>query len=201
MAHRYVFFPEFPKIPVLYVRRDSIYKNLPGFDPYDDLRDARTFDGNLPVIAHPPCATWARLRSFAKQDTHDLGIHALDMIHRNGGVLEHPAGSTLFDLCDRSRGFIISVNQAWFDHPAIKRTWLYICGAKLCDIPPFPLSFDTPTKRIESMSISMREHTPEKFAYWLRAVAISCQVSQAAIPPSEAMGHDSGAVLAPSPIS
>lgn len=177
------------KVPVLFVREDSIYKKLPGFDPFDRIRDARTYTGDQPVIAHPPCATWGRLRKLSKQKTHDLGIFAVDLVHRVGGVIEHPAGSKLFELCDMSIGFILSVNQSWFGHPASKRTWLYIAHADLCRIPPHPLSFDLVTKKVDRMSVRMREHTPKAFALYLREIAlVSGPVPQEAVPPSEAMG-------------
>lgn len=53
-------------VAVLFARADSIYKGLPGVDVYDADRDARTFPGGCPVVAHPPCRAWAvsgRLRS------------------------------------------------------------------------------------------------------------------------------------------
>ena len=37
----------------------SIYKTMPGVDAYDRLRDALTFSGGMPVIAHPPCRAWS----------------------------------------------------------------------------------------------------------------------------------------------
>jgi len=42
-------------VAVLFARADSIYKSLPDCDVYDIERDARTYDGPWPVVAHPPC--------------------------------------------------------------------------------------------------------------------------------------------------
>lgn len=48
-------------LAVLFVRDQSIYKAM-GLDCYDRRRDARTFAGAGPVIAHPPCRTWFKSR-------------------------------------------------------------------------------------------------------------------------------------------
>lgn len=83
---------------VLFVERNSIYKTFPGLDCYDEDRDARTFPGGMPVIAHPPCRLWGRLRSFstAPESEKDLARFAVAMVRQWGGVLEHPAHSTLW---------------------------------------------------------------------------------------------------------
>lgn len=52
-------------VAVLFARQDSTYKALSGVDVYDIDRDARTFQGGMPVVAHPPCRAWGRLRAFA----------------------------------------------------------------------------------------------------------------------------------------
>lgn len=48
-------------VAVLFARRDSIYKLMPWANVYDDQRDALTWPGGTPVIAHPPCREWGRL--------------------------------------------------------------------------------------------------------------------------------------------
>ena len=45
-----------PVVAVLFARRDSVYKTLPGTDVYDADRDARTYDGDGPSLCHPPPA-------------------------------------------------------------------------------------------------------------------------------------------------
>ena len=40
-------------VAVLFAREDSHYKTLPQCDVYDMARDARTYDGPHPVVAHP----------------------------------------------------------------------------------------------------------------------------------------------------
>jgi len=41
-------------ISVLYVRTNSIYKNLV-YDTWDINRDADKYEGNNVLISHPPC--------------------------------------------------------------------------------------------------------------------------------------------------
>ena len=87
-------------VAVLFARSDSIYKALPGCDVYDIERDARRWPGGAPVVAHPPCRAWGRLRAFAKprHDEKDLARWAVAQV-RNGAAcwntLSHqPCGRT-----------------------------------------------------------------------------------------------------------
>jgi hypothetical protein len=86
------------KVAVLFARQDSSYKRIPGCDVYDLERDARNYDGPLPVVAHPPCRAWGRLRRFAnpRPDERNLARLAVALVREFGGVLEHPAGSLLW---------------------------------------------------------------------------------------------------------
>lgn len=180
-------------VAVLFARRDSIYKTFTGLDVYDMDRDARTFKGGAPVVAHPPCRAWGRLRGLAKprHDEKDLARFAVDVIRRNGGVLEHPATSTLWAdkglpkprCCDEFGGFTLDVEQLWWGHQAVKKTWLYIVGADMRQVQAsIPFRMDYPThvvatsarSRISGMkelSKAKREHTPPAFAEWLVWVA------------------------------
>jgi len=90
-------------VAVLFADRDSIYKTLPGVDVYDVDRDARTFPGGMPVVAHPPCRLWGNVwanhpNPLQKPDPQekDLALFAVDAVRRCGGVLEHPASSRLW---------------------------------------------------------------------------------------------------------
>ena len=91
-------------VAVLFARSDSVYKTLPGCDVYDMERDARIYDGPHPVVAHPPCRAWGRLRVFAspRPDERNLARLAVAMVREFGGVLEHPAGSTLWAAQSRA---------------------------------------------------------------------------------------------------
>ena len=46
-------------IAILFARKDSVYKAMPGLDVYDFERDALTWPGGAPLIAHPPCTDLA----------------------------------------------------------------------------------------------------------------------------------------------
>lgn len=138
-------------VAVLFARHDSIYKTLAGRDVYDEGRDALTWPGGSPVVAHPPCRLFGRLRHFAKSPDPEaekaLALWAVDMVRRWGGVLEHPASSKLWEAAglpklgkrDEWGGWTLPVLQMWWGHRAEKRTWLYIVGCEPRDIPEMPL--------------------------------------------------------------
>lgn len=181
------------KVAVLFAREDSVYKSLPECDVYDIRRDARTYAGGLPVVAHPPCQAWASLRFHAKPrpDEKDLAHFAIAAIRKNGGVLEHPQKSTLWPVAglpepgtrDKYGGFTLVVNQHWWGHRAQKATRLYIVGVEPRNIPAYPIRIDEPTHTVGLWSgrnkatcrpsIAKREYesTPVEFAKWLVEVA------------------------------
>ena len=45
----------------LFVRKDSAYKKRDSWQVYDFERDAKTYNLNLPIVAHPPCRAWGQL--------------------------------------------------------------------------------------------------------------------------------------------
>lgn len=170
---------------VLCARRDSVYKSIADLDVYDVDRDARTFAGNQSVIAHPPCRTWGRLRAFAKPapGERELARFCVNQVRENGGVLEHPAGSLLWDdqcmskthRLDDYGGWTLGISQSWFGHKAEKLTWLYVVGVSPADIPEIPFSLAYATHVIEtrkkfgrlpSVTKSEREHTPLPLAFF-----------------------------------
>lgn len=177
------------KVVVLFVQSNSVYKKL-GCDAYDIKRNAMLYNGNQALIAHPPCRLWSRLRACSTAPVEEklCAIHALNLIRRNGGVLEHPNGSSLWKEMgiskstspDQFGGFTISVNQSWFGHKARKSTLLYIVGCTYAQLPTMPLNFDaithsvTTTKRDRKLKVGrkecskhMRDATPLLFANWL----------------------------------
>jgi len=186
-------------VSVLFVREDSIYKTLAGCDCYDVKRDARSFDGLGPVIAHPPCRTWGNLRTMATSapaDEKELAPWAIAQVRHCGGVLEHPAGSKLFNYCgcgtiaepDEWGGWRLLVDQYHWGHRASKPTRLYIVGCSYASLPPIPHRIGIPTHCItQGHGVRIghtkfkprvpqweRETTPKAFAEWLVAVARSC---------------------------
>lgn len=168
-------------VAVLFARSDSVYKRFELADVWDIDRDARGYLGNFPVVAHPPCRAWGRLRHLAKsrQDERDLAIFSVDAVRKFGGVLEHPAGSSLWKSenlplpgqRDRFGGFTLPILQSWFGHPAPKNTWLYICGVQPSKIPAFPMVLGLPPGRVELMGKAAREKTPFELAEWLLDLA------------------------------
>lgn len=182
------------KVAVLYARTDSHYKALPMVDVWDADRDARKWPGGAPVVAHPPCRAWGRLRQFAKprDGEKELALHAVDQVRKFGGVLEHPASSSLFDylalpkpgrIPDEFGGWSIEVEQFHWGHRAEKKTWLYIVGITPDELPEIPRRDGRPTHcvrptksypRLPSITKSEREHTPPAFAAWLVEAARRC---------------------------
>lgn len=183
-------------VAVLFARCDSVYKTLPGCDVYDIDRDARTFQGGMPVVAHPPCRMWGRLRQFAKgrPDEKQLGVWAVEQVRTCGGVLEHPSESSLFNHCrmphpnefpDEYGGWTIEVEQFHWGHRAEKATWLYIVGCPPSSLPEIPRRPGRPTHcvrptksypRLPSITKSEREHTPPPLAEWLVELARRCAI-------------------------
>lgn len=186
--------PAVRQVTALFVRADSIYKTMPGVDAWDIERDASNWPGMQPVVAHPPCRLWGQLRQFAKAADpiaeRLLAINAVRAVRSFGGVLEHPARSTLWSHCalpvpgrapDAHSGYSIEVRQCDWGHKAEKRTWLYIVGCHVDDLPPFPPSAEpaglvkprrgVPRDGRKIISKPDRERTPEAFAAWLVELA------------------------------
>jgi len=55
-----VFLTASPRVAALFVQSSGVYAAMPDVDPWPEERDARTYTGTLPVVAHPPCASWGR---------------------------------------------------------------------------------------------------------------------------------------------
>lgn len=181
-------------VSVLFVQVNSIYKKL-NVDCWDEVRDARLYNGNNPIIAHPPCRSWSKLSHFSKHPPEEPGLahFAISLIRKNGGVLEHPKGSRLFPAflplpgsIDSFGGFTISIDQFWFGHKAKKNTFIYICGTTLNSLPALPLRFDAIEHVINSSSHKKycntkevtkheRSATPLNLALWLIEVALLCK--------------------------
>ena len=133
-------------IAALFVRADGPYAWRPDVDLWPEDRDARTYPGPWPVVAHPPCQRWGRYwfgspsspKRFKMGDDGGCFASALASVRRWGGVLEHPEGSHAWPhhgLCappevgwgsaDWVGGWTCSVEQGHFGHGARKVTWLY----------------------------------------------------------------------------
>jgi hypothetical protein len=186
-------------VAVLCARIDSIYKTMPTCDVYDEARDARTFAGGLPVIAHPPCRLWGRLYKLARSENPEaeraFGVWCAGQVRTNGGVLEHPAHSKLWKAAglpkpgerDEFGGWTLAIPQFWFGHKAEKNTWFYIVGIDPSSIPPITLKLGEPTHVVSStiqrrgepgyrpsLKKKAREATPPAMAQWLVDLASMC---------------------------
>jgi hypothetical protein len=188
-------------VAVLFARKDSVYKTLPGCDVWDIDRDARNWPGGSPIVAHPPCRAWGRLAHMAKPrpDEKDLARFAVAMIRQYGGVLEHPSASRLWQdqqlgmigTPDAFGGWTLPVHQHWFGHLAEKSTLLYIVGVSPVEVPAIPLALGEATHVVSTSGRRVdgtrsyrrpeipkadREHTPIELAKWLVELARRCRV-------------------------
>ncbi len=138
------------QVAALYVEPDGAYIGLPGVDPWDEARDARTYAGPHPVVAHPPCQRWGRFWHGSTRKPHQFKLgddggcfeSALRAVLTYGGVLEHPAHSRAWDVFGLrkpvagagwqrsdmghpSNGYSVCyVEQGHYGHMSRKPTWL-----------------------------------------------------------------------------
>jgi len=139
------------EVAALFIDPRGPYPGLLGADHcWDEPRDARTYPGPWPGVAHPPCARWCRFAKFVESQTDgrlavgdDGGTFAsaLASVRRWGGVLEHPAWSLAWAANgliappargwqrDIDGGWCCEVSQATYGHRARKLTWLYYVGS------------------------------------------------------------------------
>lgn len=167
-------------VAALCVAARSIYKRIEGVEAYDEKREARSFPGGMPVVAHPPCRAWSAHTAHQAKPMpgeKELGIWCADKLRAEGGVLEHPAHSRLFaaarlpqpGVTTRGDLWTMEVWQAWWDYPMKKTTWLCFCGINPGDVNlPFRLHPRGGDRRREQlMSRHQRSASTESFARWL----------------------------------
>ena len=189
------------ELVALYIDPRGPYPGLVA-ECYDAERDAKKYNGPLPVVAHPPCGPWGMLRHLSKYQDADCGPRAVEQVRAYGGVLEHPHGSKLYEHCglpkpgqppDAWGGFSVEVCQVDWGHVARKRTWLYVVGCRPTDLPPNPAPRE-PThwtsggrvhrpgrsdsglvpSGIKICSAEQRRRTPIAFAEFLLTIAEKC---------------------------
>ena len=137
-------------VAALFVQEGGCYYGVPGVDPWPERRDARLYDLDLPVVAHPPCQRWGRYWSggpsarVRRKLGDDAGCFssALASVRRVGGVLEHPEASHAYKTFGLAAppwrggwveagdgvGWTCCVAQGHYGHAARKATWLYAVG-------------------------------------------------------------------------
>lgn len=144
-------------------------------------RDARTYAGPHPIIAHPPCGPWGRMSAWAYATDRELALVAVRQLKEWGGVLEHPEGSSLWRaaLLDLQGGFTLKVDQCDWGHPCRKRSWIWVYGYP-ADLPlPSRPQPGAPTHSIRGalpeLPKNQRHLTPPAFAAWLIEIAAQCR--------------------------
>lgn len=192
-------------VAALFVQTGGHYFGLDGVEPWDEVRDARTYSGPHPVVAHPPCTRWCQLAYIVqKRYGHKVGddggcfASALASVRRWGGVLEHPAFSyawPAFGLPKPPRAgwqrttcgaWVAQVSQSAYGHRARKRTWLYYVGEQPIDMhwsepaPTAQVSFcknhgDSPLPRLSKKEAS---RTPIAFRDALLSLARGSRSAQ-----------------------
>lgn len=192
-------------IAALYIDPRGPYPQMADVSAWGVDRDARSYEGNDPVVAHPPCGPWGKLKQLYEGTEHDCGPRAVDQVRCCGGVLEHPADSALWTYvglprpgapADAFGGYTIEVCQVEWGHVARKRTWLYLVGVPRSAIEASPYPDRQPTHwasgsrtakcgpvppGIKVCSAQQRRRTPPEFAAYLVRLARSTQeMSQAA---------------------
>lgn len=142
-------------IAALYVQKNGCYYGLDDVDPWDIERDARTYAGPWPVVAHPPCERWSvlapmveKINGYKVGDDGGCFAAALHAVRTYGGVLEHPARSLAWKAFGLPRpmvtggwysgtcgGWSCEVMQWHYGHRAVKRTWLYAYTRDCIELP------------------------------------------------------------------
>ena len=182
-------------VAALFVETNGTYFGLPNVDPWDEPRDARTYAGPYPVVAHPPCERWHQLSAvnhkrwgYKINDDGGCFAAALAAVRAFGGILEHPAESRAFkfhQIPEPVAGnwqrtidgdWVTEVWQSAYGHRARKRTWLLYHG----DVPPPALEwrrrpgshqigfFD---RKLPQLPTSERAATPDEFRDLLISIA------------------------------
>jgi|HubBroStandDraft_2_1064218.scaffolds.fasta_scaffold58744_2 hypothetical protein len=176
------------QVAALYVHRDSIYKTMPGVECWDEDRDSYTYDHVMPVVAHPPCRLWGKLSHMSTADPIErlTGLHAIGVMMRCGGVIEHPASSRIWHWvkeCDDGKTWLTTIRLFDFAFPCEKPTTLAIRGCEPADWPDMPLRLEMITHRIGNgrsglIELSGKSHarsqTPQLMAEWMVNVARRC---------------------------
>lgn len=152
-------------LAALFVCSGSPYPAL-GLDCYDLVRDARTYEGSGRVICHPPCRAWGRYKAVAKprEGEKALAVWAMELVRRNGGILEHPLSSSLWRHLQPG-DCTVTIRQADFGHRSEKLTRLLFAG--LGPMPALPPANLGPYVEVERLCRQERERTPPALAEWL----------------------------------
>jgi hypothetical protein len=148
-------------VAALYVDPQGVYSGQSGVECWGEVKDARTYGGPHPVVAHPPCQRWGRFWHGSPRKPHQFKLGddggcfaaAITALLQFGGVLEHPADShawAAYMLRAPKRGagwqpgadflpgtdvWTCYVEQGHYGHASRKGTWLVTCGIRRADLP------------------------------------------------------------------
>lgn len=186
------------RVVALYIDPRGPYPELIGnANCWDETRDALTYEGEQPIVAHPDCGPWGALWRRYKGGNHRHAPRAVEQVRRTGGVIEHPAHSMLWRHqglplpgkgTDRFGGWTEEVEQCHWGHVAKKPTWLYcvrvdraLASARPAEREPThwvtePF-WNKGRDRRPVCSAEQRRRTPVWFAAWLVALAESVEES------------------------
>lgn len=182
-----------PTVSVLCVGRSSVYRQFPQVETFNKVRDVWTCQSRRPILAHPPCRFWSRWNSRAaatpEQMINELliGMECVRLCRQNGGVLEQPAHSRLWECArlpdPRTPGrkhytWSIEIDQAEYGHACSKPTWLLLCGIRPDQVTWQGFQLANPRRRtLAQLTPGQRSATPPRLAMWL------VQLASLAIPP------------------
>jgi hypothetical protein len=113
----------FARVAALYTHPGGPYSDLPDVETYPLW--AQYYRGPWPVICHPPCGPWGKLKWRCFRQDASLGLLAIAQAHAFGGVVEQPLGSTLFRDYGRPGARVEKVRQGDYGYPCEKWTLLY----------------------------------------------------------------------------
>ena len=155
------------QVAALFVAPRGPYTHVEAVEVWPESRDARTYSGPWPVVAHPPCARWTAYTFFARGgikqhraigDDGGCFEAALAAVRTWGGVLEHPRYSRAWAAFGIQRpprgggwhrlvcgGWTCEVWQGRYGGRVPKPTWLYY--ASPAGVPPAPLDWAVATER------------------------------------------------------
>lgn len=188
-------------IAALYIDPRGPYPKMADVDCWDEARDARKYAGPWPVVAHPPCGPWSRLKHLSKYQDPMCAPRAFEQVREFGGVLEHPQYSGAFKHCraplpgelpDAWGGRSYEVNQVAWGHVCVKPTWLYVVGVAAAAVVSTIRFGGVATHRMTNgprgisangealrASAEQRRRTPPAFAEWLVSLARSVKAKAA----------------------
>lgn len=176
------------KVDVYFVSNRSNYKKVPGFNCFDEKRNALLYPPKSVSIYHPPCRLFSKLRHFSTAPVSEkfLAHWAMYYVRVYGGIVEHPYDSQLWKIygfnqvgkVDEFGGFWYIIDQHWFGFPTRKRTGLYIVGCNPSQLPMLPLKLYFPTKRFDNLTKKQKSETTFELIEWLTQIILIIKNSQ-----------------------